>query len=275
MEVPLIREVHISNIPIELTALNSWVCWTYCWAGKWTKVLSSPKTGYFAKVNDRSTWGTFAQACKRYQERKLAGIGIVLQKQDPFCAFDLDDCRNEGWAHELIKRLDSYTERSPSGQGYRIFIKGKLPNGRRRKDKLEVYDDRRYVTVTGDHVSTAPTSIQDRQSELDAIYAEWFPPQEPRLRPELPALDDWQLLSQMLLAPSGAKFLKLWQGDVSDYPSYSEAELALCSLAAQFTNSAEQIDSLYRRSKLFRARWDGKRGEHTYGEITLAKALGG
>lgn len=88
-------------------------------------------------------------------------------------------------------------------------------------------------------------------------------------------MDDWQLLSQMLLAPSGAKFLKLWQGDVSDYPSYSEAELALCSLAAQFTNSAEQIDSLYRRSKLFRAKWDEKRGEHTYGEITLAKALGG
>lgn len=96
MEVPLISEVHISNIPIELTALNSWVCWTYYWAGKWTKVLTSPKTGYFAKVNDRSTWGTFAQACKRYQERKLAGIGIVLQKQDPFCAFDLDDCRDEG-----------------------------------------------------------------------------------------------------------------------------------------------------------------------------------
>jgi putative DNA primase/helicase len=64
-------------------------------------------------------------------------------------------------------------------------------------------------------------------------------------------------------------------GDHSDYPSCSEADLAFCALAAQQTNSAEQIDALYRRSKLFREKWDEKRGEHTYGEITIAKALGG
>lgn len=274
MDVPVIRPVAISNIPEELTALNQWVCWTpYYKNNGWVKVPIDPNRGILAKVNDPSTWGPFAQACKRREEKGLAGIGFVLQKQDPYCAFDLDDCRDDEGAHELIKRLDSYTERSPSGQGYRIFIKGKLPNGGRRKDKLEVYDDKRYVTVTGDHVATAPTAIYDRQAELDAIYAEWFPPQEPRLRPELPALDNWQLLSQVLLAPSGAKFLKLWQGNTEDYPSFSEAELALCSFAAQFTSDPEQIDFLYRSSKLCRAKWDEKRGEQTYGEMTIAKAL--
>jgi putative DNA primase/helicase len=212
MDVPTIRPVEVSNIPIELTALHSWVCWTYYWAGKWTKVLTSPKTGYFAKVNDPATWGTFDQAYQRHQEKGLAGIGIVLQKEDPFCAFDLDDCRDEAWAHELIKRLDSYTEHSPSGQGYRIFIKGKLPNGGRRKDKLEVYDDRRYVTVTGDHVSTAPTIIHDRQPELDAVYAEWFPAVPPKPRPALPELNDWQLLSRILMSAQGEQFMKLWGG---------------------------------------------------------------
>lgn len=276
MNVPIITPVAIANIPLELTTLKQWVCSTWYWACEsWTKVLTNPKTGYFAKVNDPSTWGSFNQAMRRQQEKGLAGVGIVLQKRDPYCAFDLDHCRDEEWAHDLIRCLDSYTERSPSGEGYRIFIKGKLPNGGRRKDQLEVYDDRRYVTVTGDHVVTSPPTIHDRQDELDAIYAEYFPVVPPKPRPNLPEVDDWQLFRKIVMGAHGEQFMKLWGGDSSDYQSPSEADLAFCALTAQQTNSGEQIDALYRRSKLFRHKCDEMRGDQTYGQITIAKALGG
>lgn len=37
----------------------------------------------------------------------------------------------------------------------------------------------------------------------------------------------------------------------------------------------EQIDRLFRASAMLRPKWDEQRGAHTYGELTIAKALDG
>ncbi len=64
------------------------------------------------------------------------------------------------------------------------------------------------------------------------------------------------------------------QGDYSDYPSQSEADLALCNeLAFWCGNNPEQIDRLFRQSKLYRQKWDQKHGGKTYGEMTILKAI--
>jgi putative DNA primase/helicase len=50
----------------------------------------------------------------------------------------------------------------------------------------------------------------------------------------------------------------------------------LCSLLAFWTRgAAERIDRLFRRSGLFREKWDERHGAHTYGELTITKAIAG
>ena len=40
-------------------------------------------------------------------------------------------------------------EVSPSGKGIRIFVKGTLPEDGRKVGKVEMYQNKRYLTVTG------------------------------------------------------------------------------------------------------------------------------
>jgi len=71
------------------------------------------------------------------------------------------------------------------------------------------------------------------------------------------------------------KFFKLMEGDWSGYNSQSQADLALCSILAQHTSSADTIDRIFRDSNLVRAKWDEPHdgGKRSYGEMTIRKAL--
>jgi hypothetical protein len=127
---------NLENIPPELKALLQWVCW------RADKTPVNPKTGGNAMADDPATWGTFAQAVRYWQARQdkgIAGIGFEFSGADPFTGVDLDKCRDpetgetESWAKDIITRLNSYAEVSPSGRGVHILVKGKLPPGPRRK----------------------------------------------------------------------------------------------------------------------------------------------
>lgn len=152
------------NIPAELKDLKQWVCWKLelvknkkTGKEKFTKVPYTPHAGkqkIKASSTGRSTWRTFDQALTVYKDRLFDGIGFVLAYDDPFVGVDLDHCINEDgtiepWARAIVDKLNSYTEKSPSGTGIHIFIKGKLPRGERKKGAFECYDSGRYLTVTG------------------------------------------------------------------------------------------------------------------------------
>jgi putative DNA primase/helicase len=53
------------------------------------------------------------------------------------------------WAETVIEGLDGYTELSPSGTGIHIIVRGELPGSGNRKGPLEMYDKKRFFTVTG------------------------------------------------------------------------------------------------------------------------------
>lgn len=53
------------------------------------------------------------------------------------------------WAQQIIEGLDGYTELSPSGAGIHIIVRGELPGGGNRKGPLEMYDTKRFFTMTG------------------------------------------------------------------------------------------------------------------------------
>ena len=49
-------------------------------------------------------------------------------------------------------------------------------------------------------------------------------------------LTDESIIEKAMLSKQGHKFSKLWNGDISDYSSHSEADLALTSILAFYCN---------------------------------------
>ena len=171
----------LSTIPDELQRHDRWVVWRYeTRGGKQTKVPSCPDApSQRASVTDPSTWSTFAVAHAAVEAGLADGIGFVLG--DGFGGVDIDGCRNPETgeitdaALDIIKALDSYTEISPSGTGIKVFVRGVLPQGGRRKARLEMYDAGRYFTVTGEHVAGTPTTVEERNTALEALHKRTFP----------------------------------------------------------------------------------------------------
>ena len=86
-------------------------------------------------------------------------------------------------------------------------------------------------------------------------------------------LEDDELLDKAFGARNGDKLQRLLDGDFSNYPSQSEADLALCSMLAFWATDEAQLDRLFRRSGLMRDKWGKKHGARTYGEATVEKAF--
>jgi putative DNA primase/helicase len=275
------------TVPAELAVLPQWVAWR--WEerdSKPTKPPLNPHTGEYASTTDPATWGTLQDALRfRRKNPSAAGVGFVFTKNDPHAGVDLDKCRNPEtgeiapWAKSIVGYLRSYAEVSPSHTGVKVFVRAALPAGA-KKGAIEAYDFGRYFTVTGDHVADTPPTIEDRHAELQALYA-WLKADEAANRqvalPPTPVgLDDAALIEKARTAANGAKFERLWNGDWSDYPSQSEADLALCSQLAFWTGGErDRIDRLFRQSGLYRRKWDEPHfaDGRAYGTATIDTAI--
>ena len=97
--------------------------------GKFSKIPVDRKTKQYLRTNSPDGWVSFDEAYTAYQaNEKYAGIGILLTPGDCFIGVDIDDCMEAGSpaaeiATDIISKLNTYTEISPSGTGYRCIGK--------------------------------------------------------------------------------------------------------------------------------------------------------
>ena len=100
-----------------------------------TKVPYSPVKAGKARADAADTWGSLdraqARAAALPKPFALGGVGIEfcpLADGRSLAGIDLDTCRDpatggiEGWARDIIDRLATYTEVSPSGSGVKLFF---------------------------------------------------------------------------------------------------------------------------------------------------------
>lgn len=210
--------------------------------------------GRAASSIDPSTWTDFGTACAAAHANGLH-IGYMLHESDPFTCIDLDVKDStapqvvDGY-HNGIRAFDSYTERSRSGKGFHIWIKANIGKGR-RKDGVEVYSQERFIICTGDVVLDRP--IAERPQPLAALL-DSIGNEQPAASGmvELPEdADDWHVLLRAVSASNAEKFCKLWQGQwQEDYTSQSEADFALLSILAFYSESNEQVRRCFRGSAL-------------------------
>jgi len=286
-----------SILPTEMCVREQWICWREEKRnGDTTKIPVDPESGDFASSTDDRTWSDIETALEYASTGKADGIGFVFTRTDPLVGIDLDKCRDpetgkpDKDVKKIVQRLDSYTEVSPSGSGYHVLIQGDLPDGRNRRGGIEMYDQSRFFTVTADHVSGTPTSINERQDALEAVHEEFVAEddtdedidattggrRDDSGQGQTLGLEDEVLLEKARSAGNGDKFDRLWRGNISGYDSQSEADMALCCLLAFWTGGNRlQMDRLFRQSGLIRGKWDDVHHADgsTYGEKTLERAI--
>ena len=139
----------------ELMRRDRWVCWKSV-AGK--KVPYSPKNlSRPIDICSEKNWSTYAEAEHSARQRSCVGIGFVLNG-DGIVGIDIDGCVHDRCIDPLA--MDIMTEAgckliefSPSGTGLHGYgIGPALPVGLRgtyKGQSVELYSERRYLTITG------------------------------------------------------------------------------------------------------------------------------
>jgi len=166
------------NIPEMLKQSPNWVTWGI--RGAPQKSPFNPKSLLSgrpspAKAGVRDTWGDYDAAAECVRLGLAQGIGYEFDGRDIY-GIDLDHVIDEGrltpQAKEIVGKLDSYTELSPSGAGLHVFVLAPSVNiiRHRKKDSfLEIYNEGRYFTVTGE-IRGDKRAIATRASELQSIH---------------------------------------------------------------------------------------------------------
>lgn len=178
-----------SGIPELLRQQKRWAPWKATWKEdrqKWDKVPRHPSNPVerglsTAKVE---SWVSYEAAKKAFEAHKdeLAGLGYVMTGEHGIVGYDLDNCVQDGvvaeWAREVVNRVGSYCEWSPSGNGLRIFCRGSIPRDWANHDQgMECYAGHRprFLTLTGLLFEDSPLEVvetpNDVHEDLMAKYA--------------------------------------------------------------------------------------------------------
>lgn len=259
-----------SNIPSELKELKQWVCFGN------DKVPKSAYTGNNAKSNDSSTWATFEEAVEAVHKYGLQGLGFMFA--NGYFGVDLDHVLdNADFVDEFVETLGSYTEISRSGSGIHIICKGSLPEGKKRKGNVEMYQSGRFFCLTGKLYDDKYKDIKDCTETIKILHSKYLPHDTPKIdckKIEYVVMDDEEIIDKARNCKSGMLFGALYSGAWEGfYASQSEADLALCNQLAFWTQcDEEQMDRIFRTSGLYRKKWDEMRGGKSYGQMTIGRA---
>lgn len=179
---PEILPIKADNIPQAMRELNRWLGWRWTLetkkdgTQKWDKPPIDVRRNCNGSSTDSSSWCDFDTALRAAQSGFTDGIGFALG--DGFCGVDFDECRDRstGVIEEEVQthaaRLNTYGEVSPSKEGIKLVLRGKLPKGGRSKGKVEMYDSGRYFTVTGHRLGGCPAALASNDAALAALHAE-------------------------------------------------------------------------------------------------------
>jgi len=234
--------------------------------------LTEARAKYACDYTDPACWATYDQCLAKLQESQswtlpYTHVGFCFKKGGGLVGIDRDN--------SLAPLIDSYGETSTRGAGNHQFAHGELPRNIKRSDLgIELYDHDRFFVWTGNHLAGTPLQIQDRQEQINALFAEIAPPvREDIPRPQFTcSRSDEEILDKARNAKNGAKFRALYDdGNTAGYASQSEADQALCELLLYWADAdVSTVERLFEHSGLNREKWE----RADYRERTINRALG-
>ncbi|MEK5331037.1 phage/plasmid primase, P4 family [Lysinibacillus sp. FSL W8-0992] len=277
------------NIPEELKALRNWVLWCAEYNEDRQQFDKIPYQidGRRASHSDFATWNTFDIVYKTYDEsNQYDGVGFVLSVDDPYCCVDIDDIQSMDELDELADEIISmsYAEQSPSGEGIHVWFKYKH-NKERHKNKnqqtgYEIYDNKRFISFTGESLNELPIreggfnldSFLDKVLKREVVITQQVNP----LTYGKAATSEEEIIRIALNSKNGERFYKfLFGGWEENYDNnFSNGDMGFLNDLAFFSNrDPYMMDSIFRKSKLMRDKWDRPQNTSTYGWEQISKAI--
>lgn len=289
------------RLPAEMQQRAQW-----CLAGPDKAPYLVGPNGLYHASPVKGPWLEFETALQ-YAAQYQCGVGYIITADDPFTCIDMDvkDAESidpktgqqypqELWTSKysldfysgIVQFAQSYTELSASRKGLHIWVKGDIGAGRRGKG-IEVYSRERFIVCTGVPVSevhyhlfnnvaipylsqtkqlpiangdlilqnlTQELGLAEKQIDLVEVEAE---------------LTDEEIWSRACSAGNKEKFVELCKGNWHQYnfPSQSEADLALMSMFTFYSKSNEQCRRMFRQTML------GQRQKATKNDVYLDRTL--
>lgn len=303
MKPNFLSPIH-SSTPAELIP-SPWAVWIAELRkeqeGKFNKAPRSPASGKKIGANQPEKFGTFDEAKIAFELGSYTGVGVLLHGTG-IVGVDIDDYAKvfalrpevKQWVNQAIKR-GAYCEYSPSGKGLRLFLIGTLPVGGRKSDGLEIYADKRFLTVTGHTIPSNRKGISNHLTHDQELIDEFlylFPNKKNHSatdpnslgiqlrtgslnRTDIPTPLQKKLPELFSTVPLlvKEKWRDLYNGDISAYEDdESRADLAMAGYLAREGCTADEIDQIMRTSALYRGKWDTSRGKSTWLHNTIALA---
>ena len=224
------------NIPKQLREAERWAPWAAPWDEKRQKYGKVPHRAdsvqHGLSNGSLRGWVSFERALAAYHNHPdlFAGIGYLMTGAHGVVGVDLDHCVVDGvvapWAAEIIAKLDSYTEFSPSGTGLHVLGLGELDKDWAEKiggpavgaftpgkePGLDVYGGgARFLTMTGAHYPGSPRDLRPAQAALHALAARYRKSRDVAALHVLPLPDVYGLelphLADLDLPPGVVNFL--------------------------------------------------------------------
>lgn len=255
------------NIPAELRERRQWAVCGPEYDSIAPKRPYNPLLKRPASPTDPSSWVSFEEATAS----GATAIGFMLTGDDPFFVVDLDTYKSGApQNHELLLgEVETYAERSLSGEGAHVIGIGTVGNGRNsRAHAIEIYDRARFIIMTGNRINgydiVADQPFADLVMKLlgpiadaEALHYSASQPSDER---------DDELIARIGRAENGPKFSALFAGNVRlkngkdshlsalpdalIYDSQSEADLALIEMLCFFSSDDEQVQRVFLASAL-------------------------
>lgn len=263
--------------------LPVWLLWKKE-PGKGGKIDKRPyaatRSGH-AGANDKTARADFQTAAARFAASPgfYDGIGLAASTEHEIICVDVDHCIDaetgemSPLADEVLEAFEGqYIERSQSGTGLHVVTRGMIPRSFNNSTAgFEMYADAHFLALTADVLCNGEPGYCEAVNRLFGQYA---PPEieasAPTYEEGEPQFSDEEIIEH---AMKRGIFPLLWKGDYEEagYGSRSEADIALClSLAFWGERNEEVIDRLFRRSGLYREKWE----RDDYRQYTIRKACG-
>jgi KaiC/GvpD/RAD55 family RecA-like ATPase len=232
-------------IPERLRRCAQWVNWKVIKRNGAEVKLPIQPNGKPASTTDSETWSAYKDLAT------TNGAGFVFSLDDPYIGIDLDGCRDpltgvvDDWALEVLDRMPTYAEVSPSGSGVKLIgladeawthqnkVNVSAIGHGGKRPAVEVYDRGRYFAITA-RVLPGYGTLVDVTESLGWLAESFsmFRPSAPVCGRDVPA--------QTPLVERAAKYLAKMDASVSGSGGHNTAWRAACAMVQGFGLSQDE-----------------------------------
>ncbi len=285
----MLKERFDSGMLSQLQGLPQWLVWrSELEDGKQKKVPYNPRYRQLihASVKIPKSWGTLDQALTAVATGNYSGIGFMITP--PLVMIDLDNSYDRATqtitnpqAETIMQGVNSYFEASPN-KGLHGLVYVVRPIKNVHTEKIEIYGYDRFTTITTDHISGTPTTIELRTREVEALLRQFAPPDAERPIQNTGGGAGVARLSE--LPPEAANdpvLQELLRGDMSRYGNdHHRADWHLLMKLLHWTGDDKVLSKkifldspLGQRDKAQDPEGVGRRGDTNYVDKTIERII--